>query len=423
MSQMLPKDCTQLFGVDPATGMKVWQITEDGCWHANVYPETPVFLEDRRSFLISSEEGYQILYMDRQYASRKILDSAQGRYASILVAPSGKYIYYIELKGEGEESTAALCRMDTVDFQPETLCVIEGKIPGTDYRPSHFYGIGTVSSDEKRFATSCYLGDGTRKNDLWGLLVFDMEKGTVSLAAADPEFANSHLQYCKSTDPEASHDLLNQMNHGLQSDETGKVTCFLEPPPSGLGVDIHVMRDDGANWRDLPWGRDGRESCIGHQAWRGAGTSAVTVTLEAMDPTYGFDDATREEVVEGWPVPADRNAPHMGATLPKTRRRILSCNFRHPRFCHFFMSNEGDKFALDTFPIKADGDRGQRIYTGYTVNDGPIQFRYILNNGGRFVGENSIHAHPILTPDSRHLLFNSTISGKSQIYLVENVLF
>lgn len=417
MSKTLPKDCTQLFDVDPATGMKVWQITSDDCWHANVYPETPVFLDDRRSFLISSGEGYQVVYMDRQYATRKILDN--GCCASILVSPSGKYIYYIALR----EETAALCRMDTADFQPETICVIDGRIPGTDFRPSHFYGIGTLSSDEKRFATSCFLGDGTRKNDLWGLLVFDIERGTVSLAAADPEFANSHLQYCKSTDPEASHDLLIQMNHGLQTDETGKVTRHLEPPPSGLGVDIHVLRDDGANWRDLPWGRDGRESCIGHQTWRGSGRSAVTVTLEAMDPTYGFDDATREEVVEGWPVSAGRDSPHLGAARPGTRRRILSCNLRHPRFCHFFINSAGDKFALDTFPLKADGDRGQRIYTGYTTNDGPLQFRYILNNGGRFVGENSIHAHPILTPDDQHLLFNSTLSGKSQIYLVENVLF
>ena len=36
----------------------------------------------------------------------------------------------------------------------------------------------------------------------------------------------------------------------------------------GEGADIHVIRDDGTLFRNLPWGRDGNEFCQGHHCWR-----------------------------------------------------------------------------------------------------------------------------------------------------------
>ena len=43
----------------------------------------------------------------------------------------------------------------------------------------------------------------------------------------------------------------------------------------GEGADIHVIRDDGTNFRNMPWGRDGNEFCQGHQCWRGRTTWAI----------------------------------------------------------------------------------------------------------------------------------------------------
>lgn len=427
MASYVPKDCTELFGVDPASGMRVLQLTDDSIWHGNVYPETPVFLSDRRHFLIGSAEGFQIACLDGGDPKTvlSVYPDGSGRHrAAILTAPDGSCIYYIDVDGDN----AALMRVCPPDFVPETVCPIPYTIPGTDFHPSRYYSIGTVSSDGKRFATSCFLGDGKTEDPPFGLLVIDMEHKTVHLAAWDAEFGNAHLQYCRSADPGASHDLMIQMNHGMQHKPDGSGIRGLEPPPSGLGVDVHIIRDDGTNWRDMPWGRDGKESCIGHQIWRGTGTSAVTITLEAMDETYGFADDTSEHIIEGWAHPSDRLSPHIGCLNPASKRNVLTAKFEHPRFCHFAMDDTGLKFALDTFPVAEDDHHGQRVYTGITAPDGTLRFRFILNNGGEFGqpgagGGSATHAHPVLTPDGTGLLFNSTITGKGQVYLVENVQF
>jgi len=47
----------------------------------------------------------------------------------------------------------------------------------------------------------------------------------------------------------------------------------------------------------------------------------------------------------------------------------------------------------------------------------PLQFTYLLNTQNTFTGK-SLHAHPILSPDGRLLLFNSAVSGSRQFYLV-----
>lgn len=420
---MIVKDCSELFEISYAkTGMKVLQITSDDIWHGNVYPETKVFLADDTSFLISTEEGHKICYPDRGYETVSILNNKEDgeTITGVIVSPEGRYIYYMRITA----ATSALWRLDTENFKSEEMVCIDGNLPGTNVKPHHFYGIGTMSSDGKRYATSACLGDGKTPNSPFGLLTFDVEKGTVSVVASDPKLANAHLQYSKSTLPDASHDLLIQMNHGCQTDASGKFIRMLRPAAEGgLGVDIHVISDDGTNWRDLPFGRDGIESCIGHQAWRSDSEAVITITLENDDPTYGMDVNSRQEIIVGWPIPTDPNAPHIGRKLPGAKRINLSEGFPDPRFCHFYAGADGKKFAFDTFFCKEDTVRGQRLYTGIDVGEGPLKFEYILNNRGNFGGAGSTHAHPIFTPNDKHMLFNSDVSGKSQIYMVTDVVF
>ena len=70
----------------------------------------------------------------------------------------------------------------------------------------------------------------------------------VSLAIHGPTWCNMHPQYSRSLDPEASHDILIQENHGNQADVRGSITRLV----GGEGADIHVIRDDGSNFRNLP---------------------------------------------------------------------------------------------------------------------------------------------------------------------------
>ena len=130
-------------------------------------------------------------------------------------------------------------------------------------------------------------------------------------------------------------------------------------------------------------------------------------------------------VLDGEPIATDRTAPHLGALIPGAVRRRLDEGFEDPRFCHFFCSEDTRHFAFDTFICEGEGDpkgregMGQRIYCGYDDGSGKLRIKYLLNTYGLFLGEGSNHAHPILTPDNTGLLFNSTVTGQSQIYIIE----
>jgi len=184
-------------------------------------------------------------------------------------------------------------------------------------------------------------------------------------------------------------------------------------------VDVHVIRDDGTDWRDMPWGRDGEESCIGHQMWRGQGRSAVTVTLQNRDTSYGWADGTRQEVVAGLPAPADKDGEHLGRLNTGGRRVVLSEGFQNGRFCHFGLDASGLKFVLDTFPVFNGVRAGMAVYIGSAEDEeSPLTFHYILNTGMTFGPVATGHAHPILSPSGDELFFNSALTGKTQVYMV-----
>ena len=48
--------------------------------------------------------------------------------------------------------------------------------------------------------------------------------------------------------------------------------------------------------------------------------------------------------------------------------------------------------------------------------ESPLSFTYLLNSRVTFNASRGYHAHPILSPDGRILLFNSNITGIPQVY-------
>jgi hypothetical protein len=148
----------------------------------------------------------------------------------------------------------------------------------------------------------------------------------------------------------------------------------------------------------------------------------VTVTLQNEDNSYGWADGTAQEIVAGWAYPADKAAPHLGATAPGARRVVLSQGFAKPRFCHLACDPAGLQFVFDTFPIYDGRRAGMLLYRGNAPDETtPLTFRYLLNTGVTFTGNKGhMHAHPIIAPDGQRVFFNSDISGLPQAYMVEN---
>ncbi len=394
------------------SGLTIHQVSEEPEGATLIYPDQPSFLPGGRHFVYHGSSGPMLCDLDTLESSPFLREAGK----HLIFSPGGRFALW-HWEDEAHPDRLELRRYDVDSGRVETVFAADRNLPGTSI-PANRFSLRAVAGDGRHVAATCWLGDGKTEDAPFGIVSLDLEAGSACLVAEDSSFVNTHLQYCRCQDEEVARDLLVQMNHGARSDATGKTTAFLGPPADG-GVDVHVVRDDGANWRDLPWGRDGRESCIGHQIWRGALRSAVTVTLQNMDGSYGWADGTRQEVVAGWPVPADMSAPHRGRTGRPDQRVLLSEGFRHSRFCHLACDESGLRLVLDTFPI-FDGERaGMQLYIAAAPDERtPLAFRYLLNTGIILNPNNGYHAHPILSPDGSVALFNSNLLGTRQVYLV-----
>ncbi len=394
--------------------LRVHRVTEDPKGASAVYPDRPSFLADGRRFIVQTSTGPAICDLDAGAALYPVFTEDAPR--SILCSPDGRYGYFTA-SGQEDSGSLTVSRVDLETRHIEVVFHAEDRLPGADL-PAKDFRMSTVSVDNRRVAGMVTIGDGQSADSQRCVVMLDLDSGQANRVVANHDFNNPHLQYCRSTDPEASHDLLIQMNHGAYLDErTGQFIGL--GPPADKGVDVHAVRDDGSNWRDLPFGRDGLESCIGHQIWRGQDRSVVTVTLQNLDTSYGWAEGSAQEAIAGWPVPADKDSPHLGRLHPGARRVDLSQGFTRPRFCHLACDAAGLRFAFDTFPI-FDGERaGMQLIVGSAADlESPLRFTYLLNTQVTFNKSKGYHAHPILSPDGSILLFNSNLTGIPQVYLV-----
>ncbi|MFW6039304.1 MAG: hypothetical protein ACOC9P_02380, partial [bacterium] len=392
-----------LDGRAPA-GIEVYELAPQEERAVLVYPDRPAFLEGGRQMLLNTASGPQIVHLDEGGALQPVRAMAPDA-KRCHVAPGGRYLVYAA--DEAGEGRLVLRRLDVRTGEVEEVFAAEGTIADTPL-PADKFVVQAVSWDATRFAGTAYLGYGKQRDAAFGITVLEAHSNRAAVVAAQPCLHNSHMQYCRQAEAPGTHDLMIQMNHGAVIDEHGKPEVAVGPP-SSMGVDIHVVQDDGTNWRDLPFGRDGVESCIGHQVWRGQDRSGVTITFQNKDTSYGWAEGTRQDVVAGWPVEADPDASHAGRTARDAHRVCLSEGFDEARFCHLGVDDSGLRFAFDTFPIFDGEHAGQLIYLGSAPDmRSPLAFRYILNTGVTFGGgAKGVHAHPILSPGGRELFFNS----------------
>ena len=230
----------------------------------------------------------------------------------------------------------AVKRLDLNTLQRETVCRFENPGPG-GRSLSRFSGAGTISTDGIRMCMGAYLGDGKTKNAPWGIVVIDVKQAAAEIVVESQSFCNAHPQYSRSRDPEAMYDILVQDNHGCDIDERGDRVKLA----GGAGADVHVIRDDGSNFRSMPWGRDGVEECQGHQAWRGEMTTAVASLV--------IRDQERYPLVESRPVVPVAGAEHDGIKIAGGWRNRVSRNMEREDSCHFAFDPTGTRLISDTF--------------------------------------------------------------------------
>lgn len=400
-----------LLDKDSPQELEVFQLTtEPDVPSSHLYMEAQIFTLDSRRFVLhrsATAHGSSITDPKHQYL---LCDLENGGSLSPLatelgttgasVSPDGNCCYYFvdETKLGGGRVLLKRVRLDGTDRQ--TLFVLDTPLPGTRFRPTHLYPLSTISSDGKRIAISAFLGDGKTEGAPFGLMVFDLEKPAVHLAIHGPTWCNMHPQYSRSLDPEESHDILIQENHGSVASATGSIVRLV----GGEGADIHVMRDDGTNFRNMPWGRDGNEFCQGHQCWRGRSAWAITSTGTRKPP--------EAQLIEGRAAP---HAGHVGIKTPGGVRNDLTREFPNPHFYHFATDLGGKWLVSDAGPL----DRRATIYLGQLGRPGKDPLRHLRRLlCPRSSCNKNAHIHPFLSPDGTMAFFNSDESGILQAYMI-----
>ncbi len=395
-------------------GLEVIQLTtETEVPSTHLYMEAQVFTPDSRRLVLhrsATAHGSNPQDPNHQYLRCDLDDhcslhplTVEVGVTGASVSPDGRYVYYFVDETTVGGGRLTLKRVNLDGTERCTITVVDAPLPGTRFRPSCIYPLSTISADGQRIAISAFLGDGSAAEAPWGLMVFDIAAATVQLILHGPTWCNLHAQYCRSSDPEESHDILIQENHGNETDARGEVTRLV----GGAGADIHLIRDDGTNFRNLPWGRDGNEACQGHLCWRGRSTWAITSTCTRQPP--------EAQLIEGQAAPF---AGHVGAETPGGRRNDLSREFPNPQFYHFATDIAGMRLISDAAPF----DQGGPIYLGElgTPGEEPIRnWRYLLNPRSSCGGD--AHVHPFLSPDGKLGFFNSDESGLLQAYLIRGL--
>ena len=342
------------------------------------------------------------------------------------LSPDGRILYYFvdELQRHG---CLTLKTLVLATGERNMIAVVDASSNPAPAAP--FYPLSTISSDGRHIAieTALLKSDAADwpEQALW---VFDTSTGDHSVPVRGFDFCNLHHQYCR--DPLAPRTLMIQHNHGcrLRMDIDGKRAglnhiAALDPESgyalrkmrssddpnarnTGYGLDLHIIEDDGTNWRTLPVGRDGCEFGQGHQSWRGKTQTAISSTL-----LFNTPHTATQHLVEMHSFAAEVHSHNRTAG---GERNILSRGIEPPHFLHFATDANGDNIVSDY-----ETDNGEwHLYTGALGDFGEAaDLKKILNLGSRQVSP--WHPHPFLSPDGHWCFFNSAASGTLQAYGVK----
>ena len=402
-----------LRAADAPPDMEIIQLTHGDLPSSHVYMEAQIFAPDSNRFWLHESatphgsdrtdprHRYLVCDPDDNFSLSPATTEIGATAPS--VSPIDGHVFYFvdETEIDGGRLTLERVRFDGSDRQ--TILVIDAPLPGVGRRPSRIYPLSTMRSDGAKLALPCFFGDGQSDEQPWGLMVFDLAHSSVELIMLGREWCNMHAQYCRSRAPEHMRDILVQENHGSVCTKGGEIVQLV----GGAGADIHVIRDDGQQLRDMPWGRDGNEHCQGHQCWRGATPWAITST--------SLTEPAECRLIESQAL---AHTGHHGAASIGAVRNELSRSHVEPRFFHFATDAAGKRLVTDTGP----SDRGGRVFAATLGRPGQDALSsWTCLAQPRSSWKKEAHIHPFLSPDGTTVFFNSDESGICQAYMIRGL--
>ena len=222
---------------------------------------------------------------------------------------------------------------------------------------------GAISADERY-----YVGGLRIEGTLWGLYRIDLSRGTWEVFHEHQDILNPHLQF----QPTPGNTLLVQWNRGGIVDADDNIIQLVGEE----GASLYLVDVDGSNYRRLPVGKPHTTPVTGHECWIGKEQRILLTSREGYVHTAAGGD----------------------------EQASLVCQV--PGYNHISSSVDGRFFTVDDF-------RNGRLYVGSLKSNRVLP---ICDSGASCGRPQYTHAHPYLTPDNRHVIYNSDRTGICQVY-------
>ena len=344
--------------VNKESGSKVVQLTSQPVISTNVHMEQRFASADGRRIAIERQpfgQAPELWVCDLD--TTRLYRIGVGR--AMTASSSCNAIYYRTPSPE-----ARLMRVNLVDLSTREIMAIPD-----DAVPRKL----ALSPDERWLVAGPFVvGDNLYRLDL-----IELANGKRTTLCELVDISNPHPQF----DPGNPGRLLVQVNRGSKYTSSAGLTRRSGP----LGATLCLVAVPSGEVTTLPVGLPETRAISGHSTWAGRSGRVVFTTA---------------------PGGADSQLAGMGVyRLTPGEARPVQIVSRQP-FNHLAVSDDGRFFIVDDH-------RTQTIHIG-SVQTG--RFLKLCDSRTRQGKPQYTHAHPYMTPDNRHVIFNSNVTGVTQVY-------
>ena len=350
-----------------STGSEIWQVTSKEFSQSNIYCEIPYCSGDGRFFVyersnpkLTGRNKTELMVVELGTWKKYRLDVTIGMAGSA-ISHDGLFYYLKQTEG----GTLDLMRANLSKGQRDKIYQME------DQR--NIISFGTVSADGNYYACGKRLGSDYQ---MFGILLIDLQKGTMEIIDRDPFILNPHPQF----EPGRSRELMIQHNRGGKYTPEGKRIQLVGPE----GATLYLLSVPDGERTELQVGKPYTTPATGHEAWIGK-TGEILFTVMAEDE-YEPEKGNLLAVRAGSPA------------------RVVAKGYK---FNHVGVSRCGRFFCCD------DWQGTSKVVIG-SISSGRTAV-VCESKASRGSAQNT-HPHGYLTPDLKWVIFNSDRSGFPHVH-------
>lgn len=360
------------YETDSICGSEIEQLTSEPVTSTNIYCEQRYASADGSRIAIDRRPfGRPVELWVCDMRTLRLCRIAEGN--AVGANPFLNAVYYVTRTS----GIPKLMRLDLEELSSRELFTFEGQEPAC----------GAISPDERRFIG----GPFHVRNNVYSLCRIDFADGKLITLCEVEDMFNPHVQF----DPGNGKRAFIQINRG------GVITASknLKSLTGPLGATLALLDVETGKVSSLPVGRPHTPAITGHEAW-GAKSGRIVFTAGHYDVSpSSFVTLKKDANKDGKPPAAAIYSVAPGEPEPTVVADGLLFN-------HIAVSDDGRFFIGD------DHATG-RIYVGNLQNG---HYLPICDSHTRQGSCQYSHVHAYMTPDNRHVIFNSIVTGIAQVY-------